>query len=307
MQDDDIANPRCRRIHFSEEEITKFYKPWSKTLVVRVLEKSFAYPALKCRLESLWVKIGHVQVSDLSNEFFLVQFSSVNDYHRAAFAAPWKMFDYYITVACWTPGFNEDPVKKILTWVQLPKLSIQFFNHTMVNRIGNHMSKTIRMDLATSEGARGRYARVCVEVDLSKPLLGKYKIGDRVLYVEYESLENVCFHCRMYGHQLVACLSLSPTDGPSDPVEQSQKVDEPSEKENDTGSWMTVTRRRLPKSSNKKEVNPKSNTNGSRFNFLRHDHSGDRSVKLVATKVPTPTVQTPKDPITQLTEITRKV
>ncbi|CAN1821684.1 hypothetical protein LINPERHAP1_LOCUS29622 [Linum perenne] len=177
----------------------------------------------------------------------------------------------------------------------------------MVNRIGNHMSKTIRMDLATSEGARGRYARVCVEVDLSKPLLGKYKIGDRVLYVEYESLENVCFHCRMYGHQLVACLSLSPTDGPSDPVEQSQKVDEPSEKENDTGSWMTVTRRRLPKSSNKKEVNPKSNTNGSRFNFLRHDHSGDRSVKLVATKVPTPTVQTPKDPITQLTEITRKV
>ncbi|CAN1146656.1 hypothetical protein LINPERHAP1_LOCUS9251 [Linum perenne] len=29
-----------------------------------------------------------------------------------------------------------------------------------VNRIGNHILKMIRMDLATSEGDRGRYARV---------------------------------------------------------------------------------------------------------------------------------------------------
>ncbi|CAN1165050.1 hypothetical protein LINPERPRIM_LOCUS33532 [Linum perenne] len=37
------------------------------------------------------------------------------------------------------------------------------------------------MDLATSEGAQARYTRVCVEVDLTKPLLGKYMIGDCVL------------------------------------------------------------------------------------------------------------------------------
>ncbi|CAN1179261.1 hypothetical protein LINPERHAP1_LOCUS37816 [Linum perenne] len=36
------------------------------------------------------------------------------------------------------------------------------------------------MDLVTKEGARARYARVCVEVDLTKPLLGKYVIDNRV-------------------------------------------------------------------------------------------------------------------------------
>ncbi|CAN1145343.1 hypothetical protein LINPERHAP2_LOCUS14625 [Linum perenne] len=41
--------------------------------------------------------------------------------------------------------------------------------------------------MATTEGARGRFARVCVEVDISKPLVGNYMIEDRILNVEYES------------------------------------------------------------------------------------------------------------------------
>ncbi|CAN1141731.1 hypothetical protein LINPERHAP2_LOCUS12665 [Linum perenne] len=66
----------------------------------------------------------------------------------------------------------------------------------------------VRLELATAEGTCGRYARVCVEVDLTKPLLGKYIIEDRVLKVECESLENVCFDCGFYGHKRDSC---SPT------------------------------------------------------------------------------------------------
>ncbi|CAN1800855.1 hypothetical protein LINPERHAP1_LOCUS22716 [Linum perenne] len=104
------------------------------------------------------------------------------------------MYDYYITVARWTPSFNEeDPIRTILTWVLLPKLPIHYFHHAAVNRIRNHICKTIRMDLPTAEGAKARYAPVCVEIDLSKPLLGKYMISDRVFYIEYESIENFCY------------------------------------------------------------------------------------------------------------------
>ncbi|CAN1800486.1 hypothetical protein LINPERHAP1_LOCUS22551 [Linum perenne] len=76
----------------------------------------------------------------MSNSFFLVRFSNEDDYQRAAFECPWKI---------------------------------------AVERIGNHIGKTIHLDLATEEGARARYARVCVEVDLARPLLGKYIIEDR--------------------------------------------------------------------------------------------------------------------------------
>ncbi|CAN1822940.1 hypothetical protein LINPERHAP1_LOCUS30164 [Linum perenne] len=133
--------------------------------MVRVLEISFPYPVLKRRLEFLWARRGQIQVADLSNEFFMVRFSEADDYQRAAFNGPWKMFDYYITVYCWTPEFNEEePLRIILTWVRLPKLLIHLFNHTTVNKIGNHIVQTVHVDLATLEGARYRYARVCVEV-----------------------------------------------------------------------------------------------------------------------------------------------
>ncbi|CAN1130645.1 hypothetical protein LINPERPRIM_LOCUS13350 [Linum perenne] len=39
------------------------------------------------------------------------------------------------------------------------------------------------MDLATAEGARARYPRVCVEVDISKHLLGMYIIEDRFFFM----------------------------------------------------------------------------------------------------------------------------
>ncbi|CAN1140306.1 hypothetical protein LINPERHAP1_LOCUS16236 [Linum perenne] len=87
----------------------------------------------------------------------------------------------------------------------MPKLPVHFFNHTAVTRIGNHIGQTVRLDLATFEGARARYARVCVEVDLTKPLLGKYMIVDKVFYVNYECLENLCYTCGIYGHKLDSC------------------------------------------------------------------------------------------------------
>ncbi|CAN1193232.1 hypothetical protein LINPERHAP2_LOCUS41950 [Linum perenne] len=101
----------------------------------------------------------NIIVSDVTNDFYLVRFSDPDDYKRAAFGGPWKIFDYYISVARWTPGFNEEePIKTILTWVRLPRLLIHYFSSLAVTRIGNCIWKTVRLDLATEAGVRARYA-----------------------------------------------------------------------------------------------------------------------------------------------------
>ncbi|CAN1336674.1 hypothetical protein LINPERPRIM_LOCUS37258 [Linum perenne] len=66
----------------------------------------------------------------------------------------------------------------------------------------------IYLDLDIKDGSRACYSRVCVEVDPSHPLLGKYVIDDHVFRVEYESLENLCYFCGHYGHKLETCPSL---------------------------------------------------------------------------------------------------
>ncbi|CAN1132975.1 hypothetical protein LINPERHAP2_LOCUS7379 [Linum perenne] len=277
MQEDQVQNPNCPRIPFSEEEIRSFYKPWSKALVVKVLEKTFSFLTVKRRLESLWAKSGRIQVCDLANNFFLVRFSEAVDYHRAAFDGPWKIYDYYLAVSRWNPSFNEEePIKKILTWVRLPKLPIHYFNQVAVSMIGNFIGRTVRLDLATSKGARARYARLCVEVDLSKPLLGKYIIEDRVHLIEYESLEDICFGCGFYGHKLGSC-TLNLTDPPPEKIGIETAIPvEPPTSEATEGSWMTVQRRQKKKGPKSTPVETKSKNSGSRFEILQSNNNEER-------------------------------
>ncbi|CAN1141085.1 hypothetical protein LINPERHAP2_LOCUS12257 [Linum perenne] len=169
-------------------------------------------------------------------------------------------------------SFNKDePINTILTWVRLPKLPIHYFNNLAVTRIGNHIGRTVRLDLATTEGARARYARVCVEVDISKPLLRKYMIDNRIFYVEYESLENICFSCGFYGQKLDACPSsivaneVTPSDAPT------TTVPEPSGPEGDIGGWRTIQRRNKGKKTGPTPTTKPLKPTGSRFDILRHD------------------------------------
>ncbi|CAN1812176.1 hypothetical protein LINPERHAP1_LOCUS26457 [Linum perenne] len=257
MIDDSVDNPACPRILFSEAEINSFYKPWSKALIVKILERTFSFLTVKRRLETLWARAGKIQVTDMANDFFLVRFSDADDYQCAAFDGPWKL---------------------------------------AVTRIGNYIGKTVRLDLATAEGARARYARVCVEVDLTKPLLGKYIIDDRVLHIEYESLENICFDCGTYGHKVDRC----PKSVPS-PVEKSIPVPAEAEQqpEGDTGVWMIVCRRKNKSNARAQATGQKLGKTGSRFDVLKDaEVENSNPINVVQTDLEATPVSSPQsDPI----------
>ncbi|CAN1121665.1 hypothetical protein LINPERHAP1_LOCUS6196 [Linum perenne] len=236
---------------------------------------------MRRRLEYLWAKSGPIQVSDLSSNFYLVRFSCKEDYSSAAFRGPWKIYDYYITVSQWSPSFNDEaPIKMILTWVRLPKLPIHYFNEVAVSRIGNCIGRTVRLDLATAEGTRGRYVRVCVEVDLTKPLLGKYVIEDRIFKVEYESLENVCFDCGLYGHKKENSSPVVPqkeNEAPETP--SSMPVTEVATVEHDTGEWMTIQRRHRRKPLPERAASAP-RKQGSKFSALSVEEVGVEEIEV---------------------------
>ncbi|CAN1148860.1 hypothetical protein LINPERHAP2_LOCUS16724, partial [Linum perenne] len=203
-----------------------FYKPWSKAIVVKVLERSFSFLIVKKCLEFLWAKAGRIQVSDVANSFFLVRFSDNDDYKRAAFGGSWKI---------------------------------------SVNRIGNYIGKTVQMDLATAEGDRDCYARICVEVDLTKPLLGKYIIENKEL-IEYESLGNIFFTCGFHGRKEDKCPQLVPTQPAPQSTEAAKTVDVT--KGGDACGWMTAYRRNKKQSPKATVTNSKSGQGGSRTEAL---------------------------------------
>ncbi|CAN0906753.1 hypothetical protein LINGRAHAP2_LOCUS24430 [Linum grandiflorum] len=86
-----------------------------------------------------------------------------------------------------------------MVWIQLTDLPIEYYHPIAVKRIANKIGIPFPVDRATEEGARAKFVRVCVEIDLTKPLLPKYKIGRIKYLIVYEGLSDLCIVCGRYG------------------------------------------------------------------------------------------------------------
>lgn len=90
-------------------------------------------------------------------------------------------------------------------WVRFPVLPVECYTTRWLKQAGNHIGRTVRVDFATLLATRGKFARVCVEVDLDKPLMAGYRMGGDYYMLQYEGLTDLCFGCGRYGHRMHLC------------------------------------------------------------------------------------------------------
>lgn len=62
------------------------------------------------------------------------------------------------------------------------------------------LGSPLKWDDSTALATRGKFARLCVEVDLTK--LSKFRLRRKIRRIEYEGIHLVCFNCGRYGHGL---------------------------------------------------------------------------------------------------------
>ncbi|XP_072087059.1 uncharacterized protein At4g02000-like [Arachis hypogaea] len=155
----------------------------------------------------MWIKEGMLTLIFVSNEFFLVRFTELEDYNWVLKGGPWLIFDHYLAVQRWRSDFNPsvEQLTKIAAWVRIPDLPIEYYDKYVMRIISNVIGKTLKTYYNTAEQARGKFALICVELDLAKPLRPKFKIKGRPVHVEYEGLHTICFHCGRIGHNKEQC------------------------------------------------------------------------------------------------------
>ncbi|CAN1179094.1 hypothetical protein LINPERHAP2_LOCUS33999 [Linum perenne] len=205
------------------------------------------------------------------------------------FGGSWMVADHYVVCEEWRPYFRpeDSALSKLRVWIRLPGIPLEYFDYSILKRTGDRIGKTVRIDHTTLEGFLGNFARLCVEVDLSKPLLSKYRLRRRVRRVEYEGLHTICFQCGCYGHEEASCPVKEATEI-TDPVFNGEGLGEDRpEVEEDFGPWMMV--KRQPRRSNSSQaavkqmsekVSPveivKNGKSNSGFDFLKDfEESGD--------------------------------
>lgn len=201
------GDPECPAIKLTKKEKLRLRKPWRQSLIIKVMGRKVGYAYLLNRLNTIWHPKSRMELITLENDYFLVKFGSVCDYEFAKFGGPWMIMDHYLIVKEWKPNFDPftDTTERVIVWVRLPDLPIEYYDHEFLFRVREKIGQPIRIDSATSLTLRGKFARLCVEVDITKPLLEKFWLRRRVRRIEYEGIHLVCFKCGVYGHSQEQC------------------------------------------------------------------------------------------------------
>ncbi|KAI9121639.1 hypothetical protein K1719_008672 [Acacia pycnantha] len=71
--------------------------------------------------------------------------------------------------------------------------------------LDNDFYLAIRLDIHTAQRARGKFARMCVELDLTKPLVPEFSVEGQVLSMVYKSLGLLCKNCGRFGYNKEGC------------------------------------------------------------------------------------------------------
>ncbi|KAK2378394.1 zinc ion binding / nucleic acid binding protein [Trifolium repens] len=197
----------CPAFVLSKVEEKRIYRPWKRGVIVKLLGRRIGYKALETRLKQMWVRSGIINIIDLGNDYYLVAFSHEDDQSAALLNGPWFIYDHYLTMKEWSPNFHpaSDTIKKVAVWVRISGLPIEYYDAKVLKSVGDRVGRTVKVDKNTLTQERGKYARLCVEVDLTKPLLAMFTIKERKYNVEYEGLHLLCTTCGKFGHYKEGC------------------------------------------------------------------------------------------------------
>lgn len=72
-------------------------------------------------------------------------------------------------------------------------------------KLGREIRRPVKIDHATDFSIRGKFARLYVEVNLTKPLVPRFKLKHRWRMIVYEGMRIVCFNYGIYGHNKDSC------------------------------------------------------------------------------------------------------
>ncbi|KAI9080882.1 hypothetical protein K1719_037191 [Acacia pycnantha] len=247
-------------------------KPFGRTLVVKLMGRQPSYGFMVKKLKQIWERKGKIDVFDLENDFYLVNFQHMDDYMEALIEGPWVIIDASLSVGRWRPDFSpkRERIRSVVAWVRFPDLPAPLFDKKFLLNLGNSIGKAIRLDVHTAQRTRGKFARMCVELDLDKPLVPEFNVEGQTFSVLYESLGQICNKCGRVGHMKEGCDAFHKRN-----MEVAMTIDEDGanqknevEKEEEKGLWRTVQRTRRPR---KQTMGPQKQQSGSRYAVLQTD------------------------------------
>jgi len=128
---------------------------------------------------------------------------------------PWYVSGLNFVLIPWVPFFDpyNTQITRVDQWFRIPRLPWEFWEAEYLTELPKCVGSVVRFDHNTLLRLKGKFTRVCVNIEVTKPLPGSITVsrveGCLRVPLIYEGLYEVCPLCGGESHQLQSCPKLS--------------------------------------------------------------------------------------------------
>ncbi|WOL08252.1 hypothetical protein Cni_G17004 [Canna indica] len=159
--------------------------------------------------------VGFISTLNLEEGFFIFCLRDSDSYSNILIGGPFSLRGNMIWLIPWRPLFRPwfESFSSAPICVRLIGLPMELWNVDSVSLIAASLSKVLAIDHRSFSFQRGRYIRVCIEINLSLPLQQGLWIEEpeKEFFqpITYKNLPSVCYAYGRIGHQEVDCTPLN--------------------------------------------------------------------------------------------------
>ncbi|KAH0653299.1 hypothetical protein KY289_030977 [Solanum tuberosum] len=223
-------------VKLCKEEVELETQKWKHALILYVVGAAPTIASLERYIAAQWNYITKPTVYYHNDGYFLVRFVSLDDRDEVLYSRPHMLNNMPIIAKTWSPDFDlsKEVLQTIPIWVKFPNLPLNCWGIQSLSRISSGLGLPLYADECTTNVARISFARVLIELDITKELPLSVRVEDpngRVFdqKVIYEWIPAYCPKCLQVGHKCTTNVQTKPIvrkDKPQVPQEWQPKRDD---------------------------------------------------------------------------------
>ncbi|CAH9098192.1 unnamed protein product [Cuscuta europaea] len=224
-----FVQPKGNSLDFADRVLPSMVEMWGYCLVGFFTGK---FPGLKAihELKQKWGVRCLVRSHD--KDWIIFKFQNEADRTQVLKEGPYTIFGKSLMLKVLSEDFSFEDKEflKVPIWVKFPNLPMKLWNEDAMSEVASMVGVPFTTDKVTQERTNHKFARVLIEIDVSKPPTLSFPIrlpSRKVVkqFVVYETFPNFCFHCKEYGHHPFICKKLSKENLENDEKENKGEIE----------------------------------------------------------------------------------
>lgn len=219
-------------VSFTSTEIQAGAKRFDFSLVAKFTIGKPSLSEIQRAFQSNWNLTGRATISEIwDSRHVLIILDSEEDV-TAALSCPLRKINHSMfRLFRWNIDYNPKKESTTTTaWVRLPGLPLPLYDRAYISAILSSFSNFLDVDDRTKACLSMKFARACIEIDVTQPIPDKIWInmggeGGYWQDIEMETKLSYCSKCRVHGHELANCRKVAQSADKTTLPKNKNKID----------------------------------------------------------------------------------